>query len=113
LRAAGVAPSTVSRALSDHPSFYPHLFTWENYQKAFQFRNFPRYMLNSAIVVVVSTLISLTLGTLAGYSLARFRFPGKLREGFAFWILSTRMVPPIVSIIPIFLLFRYLQLLNT
>lgn len=99
--------------LTSAPTFYPQLFTWENYQKAFQFRDFPRYMLNSAIVVGVSTLISLTLGTMAGYSLARFRFPGRVREDIAFWILSTRMAPPIVAIIPIFLLFRDLRLLNT
>lgn len=95
------------------PTFWPQTFTWENYVKAFAQREFPRYMLNSVIVVGVSTLLSLIIGSLAGYALARFRFPGNLRQHLAFWILSTRMIPPIVTIIPIFLVFRNLQLLNT
>src|SRR5581483_5815107 len=73
----------------------------------------PRYMLNSVIVVGVSTLISLFFGTLAGYSLARFAFTPTFKRQISFWILSTRMIPPIVTIIPIFLIYRNLQLLNT
>jgi multiple sugar transport system permease protein len=98
---------------SNPPTFFPNTFTLENYQKAFAFSGFPRYMLNSAVVVIAATLISLVLGSLAGYSLARFSFRGRFRENVSFWILSTRMIPPIVAIIPIFLLFRDLQLLNS
>jgi multiple sugar transport system permease protein len=95
------------------PTFWPQQFTWENYVNAFARREFPRYVLNSAVVVGISTLLALVLGSLAGYALARFQFPGNLRENLAFWILSTRMIPPIVTIIPIFLVFRNLHLLNT
>jgi multiple sugar transport system permease protein len=96
------------------PTLFPHNFTWENYQNAFVGKDFPKYMLNSAVVVVISTGLSLVMGSLAGYSLARFPlFSTKFKENLSFWILSTRMIPPIVTIIPIFLIFKDLKLLNS
>jgi multiple sugar transport system permease protein len=95
------------------PTLFPQIFTWQNYRNAFQDRGFPRYMLNSAIVVSVATIISLFAGSLAGYSLARFPFSKNFRSNMSFWILSTRMIPPIVTIIPIFLTYKALHLLNT
>jgi multiple sugar transport system permease protein len=70
-------------------------------------------MLNSVIVVTSSTAVALVFGSLAGYSLARFPMSPRFRENISFWILSTRMIPPIVTIIPIFLIFKNLHLLNT
>jgi multiple sugar transport system permease protein len=50
------------------------------------------------------------VGSLAAYSLARFRIGGK---HLAFWILSIRMMPPIASILPLFLFYRFLRILDT
>ena len=58
---------------------------------------------NSFIIASVATLLSLLVGTLAAYSLARFNTGGK---HFAFWLLSQRMMPPVVLVIPFFLLLR-------
>jgi multiple sugar transport system permease protein len=69
--------------------------------------------LNSFLVAVGTTIVSLTFGTMAGYALARFRYPGQWRYQVSFWILSTRMMPPIVSIIPLYLFFLYFGVLNT
>jgi len=69
------------------------------------------YIKNSTIVVSLTTLISLALGTLAAYGLARFQFPR--REDIAFWILSLRMLPPMAVVIPFFLLGRFIGLLDT
>ena len=55
----------------------------------------------------------MVFGTLAGYALARFQYPGQWRYQISFWILSTRMMPPIVSIIPLYIAFNYLDMLNT
>lgn len=87
--------------------------TLSHYYEAFFTRSFGRYLLTSALVAVLSTGLSLIFGTLAAYSLARFRLPRKLDSRLALWILSTRMFPPIVTAIPIFLLMRDLRLLNT
>jgi multiple sugar transport system permease protein len=76
-------------------------------------RPFGMYALNSLIIAVSTTIVSLVLGTLAGYALARFSYPGQWRYQISFWILSTRMMPPIVTIIPLYLAFNYFNMLNT
>lgn len=58
---------------------------------------------NSAIIATSATLLSLVVGTLAAYSLARFNTGGK---HFAFWLLSQRMMPPVVLVVPFFLMLR-------
>lgn len=87
--------------------------TLENYQQAFIERPFLRYMWNSLVVASAVTVISMTFGTLAGYALARFRFPGSTKRHLSFWILSTRMMPPIVTLVPLYLMFSQAGLLNT
>jgi multiple sugar transport system permease protein len=86
--------------------------TNENYVATFVDRPFVTYMLNSLIVAASSTFLSLLIGVPAGYALTRFDF-GKAKRHIAFWILSTRMMPPIVTVIPIYLLFSYFKLLDT
>jgi len=95
------------------PTWFPQIFTLENYFKAFGGRSFPQYMLNSIVVVSISTVLSLIAGSLAAYALARFPMSRGFRNNVSFWILSTRMVPPIVTIIPIYLLFVNLHWLNS
>jgi multiple sugar transport system permease protein len=58
---------------------------------------------NSIVIASCATLFSLVAGTLAAYSLSRFRTGGK---HFAFWLLSQRMMPPVVLVVPYFLLLR-------
>jgi multiple sugar transport system permease protein len=58
-------------------------------------------------------VLSLIAGSLAAYGLARFPMSRGFRNNISFWILSTRMVPPIVTIIPIYLLFVNLHWLNS
>ncbi|MEX0853376.1 MAG: carbohydrate ABC transporter permease, partial [Bauldia sp.] len=95
------------------PLWYPSNPTLKHYDAAFVERPFLRYAMNSLVVAVGTTIVSLTFGTMAGYALARFRYPGNTRYNVSFWILSTRMMPPIVTIIPLYLAFNYLNLLNT
>ena len=66
---------------------------------------------NSLIVGFGSTLLSVILGTLAAYAFSRFRVPGK--ADLLFFILSTRMMPPIAIAIPVYLMFRTLGLNDT
>jgi multiple sugar transport system permease protein len=69
-----------------------------------------RFM-NSVIIGFGSTFLSIFLGTLAAYAFSRFRVP--LKDDLLFFILSTRMMPPIAVAIPIFLMFRSLGLSDT
>ncbi|GAW34041.1 trehalose transport system permease protein SugB [Roseovarius sp. A-2] len=66
---------------------------------------------NSVIIGFGSTFLCMVLGTAAAYAFSRFRVP--LRDDLMFFILSTRMMPPIAVAIPIFLMFRQLGLNDT
>jgi len=67
--------------------------------------------LNSVIIGFGSTFLSVFLGTLAAYAFSRFKIP--LADDLMFFILSTRMMPPIAVAIPIFLMYRTLGLSDT
>ena len=66
---------------------------------------------NSVIIGFGSTFLSVFLGTLAAYAFSRYRIP--LKDDLLFFILSTRMMPPVAVAIPIFLMFRSLGLSDT
>ena len=67
--------------------------------------------LNSVIIGFGSTFLTMILGTAAAYAFSRFRVP--LKDDLMFFILSTRMMPPIAVAIPIFLMFRQIGLNDT
>jgi multiple sugar transport system permease protein len=67
--------------------------------------------LNSVIIGFGSTFLSVFLGTIAAYAFSRFKVP--LKDDLLFFILSTRMMPPIAVAIPIFLMYRHLGLSDT
>ena len=95
------------------PPWFAFTPTLDHYFDAFVTRGFGEYLLTSAIVSVSSTLCALVIGTLAAYALARFELPWRLNRHLSLWILSTRMFPAIVTVVPLFLMMRDLRLLNT
>ncbi len=66
---------------------------------------------NSAIVALGSTFFSILIGMFAAYALARYDFVGK--DDVSFWVLTNRMMPPVAVILPIFITFQTLKLLDT
>ena len=68
---------------------------------------------NSVITAIGSTIVSVILGSLAAYGLARFEFRRWKNRDIAFFILSQRMLPPIVLVIPYFILYSRLGLIDT
>jgi multiple sugar transport system permease protein len=70
----------------------------------------PRFV-NSVIIAFGSTFFAVVLGVLAAYGFSRFRVP--LADDLLFFILSTRMMPPIAVAIPIYLMYRELGLSDT
>ncbi|HEY0790794.1 MAG TPA: carbohydrate ABC transporter permease [Chthoniobacterales bacterium] len=93
-------PKFIFTPTGDH---YAGLFTGSS--------NFAGYIQNSVIAAVSSTVISIILGTAAGYGLARSHFRGK--ADLSFWIISTRMAPIAAVILPLYLFYSKLHLLNT
>lgn len=69
------------------------------------------YARNSLLAAGLSTVISVVLGCFAGYGLARSRMRGK--QHLSFWIISTRMAPIAAIIVPLYLIFRNLGLLDS
>lgn len=85
--------------------------TFDNYRAVLQEDRLDRYLLNSLFVGVVSTVVTLVLGCMAAYGLARFRFPG--RQAVAYTTLLLRTVPLAVLAIPVFLIWNEWQLVNS
>ena len=85
--------------------------TLENYRAVLEEDKFDRYLGNSLFVGIVSTVITLLLGCMAAYGLARFRFTG--RTTVAYTTLLLRTVPLAVLAIPVFLIWSEWQLVNS
>ena len=83
---------------------------WFNYVAPFQ-HSYARYFLNSAVVSGIQTVAPLLLCSMAGYSLAKFNYPG--RTAIFLFILSTIMLPLQVTLIPTFLIVKQLGWLNS
>lgn len=78
---------------------------------AMQRSEFPGKLLNSVMISGTATVVAVILGTLAAYAFSRFRIKGA--GDLLFFILSTRMLPPVVTVIPLFLMFKELGMRDT
>jgi len=109
--------TTRTRQTPEYMASLPAPQTW--YDELVRSRNmviagpskFGERFMNSVIIGFGSTFLSIFLGTLAAYGFSRFKVP--LKDDLLFFILSTRMMPPIAVAIPIFLMYRTLGLSDT
>ncbi|MBV9160378.1 MAG: carbohydrate ABC transporter permease [Pseudonocardiales bacterium] len=91
--------------------FIPAEFTWSNYQQIFQLAPFVSALRNSIGIALIATGLSVVIGTLAAYAIARLSFPGKkLLIGVALLI---AMFPPISLVSPLFDIERTIGLVDT
>lgn len=86
-------------------------FTWSNFSSAWSFFPFFQFMANSAIMSFGGAVVVIVASVTGGYAFGRLRFPG--RDKIFFVYTTTLLVPVGVTIIPLFLLSRYLHLYNT
>ncbi|MDN3274330.1 carbohydrate ABC transporter permease [Frankia sp. RB7] len=89
----------------------PTVWHFENYPNALSRAPFAQYFLNSGIVSVVVMITNVVFCTLAGYGLAKFRFPGS--SVLLLLILSTMMLPLEVTLVPTFLVVHKFDWINT
>jgi polyol transport system permease protein len=92
----------------------PSLFfapTLENYVEVQARADYFRFAMNSVVIAFGSTLLALVLAVPAAYAMAFF--PGKRTKDLLLWMLSTKMLPPVGVLVPIYLIFRDLNLLDT
>lgn len=100
---------TPDEIFSYPPVWWPESIQWSNYAVLFNDGDVVTIW-NSLVVASVSTLAAMLIGTMCAYAIARFRTGG---EHFSIWVLSQRMIPPIVVVFPIFLLYVKLGLVDT
>ena len=97
--------------------FQPTLNAWEQILVGRFEDEVRRSWINSAIMATSSATLAVVIGSLAGYALTRFQYfvPGlKWRNNdIAFWIISQRMLPPVVVILPYIVMYRFLGLMDT
>jgi multiple sugar transport system permease protein len=108
-----ISLKTEADQFSATPSWIGFAPTLSHYWDAFGNRSFGRYLLTSAIVSFGSTICAVTLGTAAAYALARIELPRQSGRRISLWILSTRMLPPIATAVPLFMLMRSFGLIDT
>ena len=93
------------------PTWIPETPTLDAYGRLFEKGNFVRYLINSLIVALATTGISVLVSSMAGYVFARLPFRGK--KGVLFGILTAQMIPGVLFLLPIFALMKQLHLLDT
>ena len=76
-----------------------------------QLSGYPDRFMNSLIIAISSTVLAVGMGTLTAYGFSRFKVKGE--QDLLFFILSTRMLPPVVVAIPMFLMYRMVGLNDT
>jgi multiple sugar transport system permease protein len=91
------------------PTLWPQNLTFANYENLFTRRHLGTYLFNSLVIVGSAVLLSLVMGSLAGYSLARF---SRLQQRLNFWVLAPRMIPPVALVVPLFLMLQQIGLIN-
>ncbi len=89
----------------------PEKLHFENYRDAWVALPFTRFFFNTLFIAATATAAQVLSATLVAYGFARFRFPGR-RILFVI-LLSTMMLPPVVTLVPTFLLWRWIGLINT
>lgn len=103
---------TPAEVRSQPPTFLPENLTFSAYQWAFTGSRAFGALIDTVVVTSMATVAAVGLGTLAGYAFSRYgRQVGG--EGLAFWLLSTRIFPPIATALPLFFLYRTVGLLDT
>ena len=102
---------TLDQVFTYPPKWIPDPFIWTNYPAALTVVPFGTWFLNSLKLAVVVTLGQIFTCSLAGFTFARMRFPG--REALFLVYIATLMIPAHVTIIPVFVTMNTFGLVNT
>ncbi len=102
---------TEADAIASPPMLFNFSWTTENYTEVLSRSNYFLHFMNSVIISVGSTILALIIAIPAAWSMAFS--PTKRTKDVLLWMLSTKMLPPVGVLIPIYLLFREWGLLDT
>jgi ABC-type glycerol-3-phosphate transport system permease component len=113
LFAISASLKTNAQAVSPDVQWIPHPFKWSNFAEAFAARHyaFPLYVLNTLVITQLAMVGTVLSSSLVAYGFARFEFPGKkILFGL---LISTMLLPGQVTMIPVFLIWKHLGLVDT
>lgn len=102
---------TEAEAIASPPVFLSFNWTLENYFEVQERSNYFRHFWNSVVISLGSTVLGLIIAIPAAWAMAFV--PGKQTKNILMWMLSTKMLPPVGVLIPIYLIFRDTSLLDT
>ncbi len=102
---------TEPSAVAMPPEFLSADWTFENYVEVWARSDYPRFFWNSVVISVGSTLLGLIIAIPAAWAMAFV--PGKKTKDLLMWMLSTKMMPAVAVMIPLYLLFLKLGLIDT
>ena len=102
---------TEAEAVASPPSFLFFEWTLENYTEVQHRSDYTRHFLNSVVISLGSTVLGLIIAVPAAWAMA-FQ-PAKRTKDLLMWMLSTKMMPPVGVLVPIYLIFRDFGLLDT
>lgn len=96
---------------SETPRLFLTKLSFEWYKEVFLTAPITRNIINSFIVSIGVVILNIIIASLGGYSLSRFEYPGK--RFFSIMIIFTYVFPPILLVLPLFLIMNFIGLLNT
>jgi multiple sugar transport system permease protein len=102
---------TTAQSMAFPPEWWPRPFIWENYTQIYEYMPFFTFLFNSVKITFFVLVGQLLTCSLAGYAFAKLRFPG--RRPLFLILLSTMMIPSQVTLIPVFIIMKFLGWINT
>jgi sorbitol/mannitol transport system permease protein len=102
---------TEASAVASPPQFLSAEWTFENYAEVWARSDYPRFFWNSVVISVGSTLLGLAIAIPAAWSMAFV--PGRKTKDLLMWMLSTKMMPAVAVMIPLYLVFQRIGLFDT
>ena len=105
------ALSTTDELTGLPPTFWPDMPQWQIFGKVLRERPMGMWLMNSSIVAIGSVTLSMVVSVTAGYSLSRFSM--KAGRSLGFFILTAKMLPATLLVIPLFTIFRRLDMIGS
>lgn len=101
---------TAAETLESPPSLLPTSWEWGNYAHVLETTPLGRYLLNSALIVVLTVVGTLVVGIPAAYALSRFVFPGY--RAYRSGLLAAQLISPLIIAVPVYRIFVSVGLIN-
>lgn len=101
----------VSDLIDPAVQWIPREINWHNLQEAWRGLHYPEAFTNTVMIALISTILQVFACALTGYALARMKFPGKRIA--LFLVIVQFLIPPQITVIPLYTIYAKLGLLNT